>query len=130
MQKRNIYVCNISDNEGQPEFSVSFNEENFAEVTYSEPSASGKLFWIFISFKDLQFCILAAWSGILQPLAQLRSDAGMLKLFSSYLAGEVLFGLTESSIVKMIESVWDSFAFLKILLYTQIFIFYSSRVST
>lgn len=48
---------------------------------------------------------LASWNGILQPLEELRLETGMLKLFSNYLTGEVLFGLAESAIVKMIESV-------------------------
>lgn len=39
-----MYLCNIADNDGRPEFRVSFHEDNFADITFAEFSASGRNF--------------------------------------------------------------------------------------
>ena len=47
----------------------------------------------------------AVWDQILEPVAQMRSSSGTLKLFPVYLKGEDLFGLTTSAVTRIIESV-------------------------
>ncbi|KAG9334332.1 hypothetical protein JZ751_008218, partial [Albula glossodonta] len=42
---------------------------------------------------------------VLEPVAQRRSESGMLKLFPAYLKGEDLFGLTVSAVTRIIESL-------------------------
>ena len=49
--------------------------------------------------------ILESWDNILTPLARLREPPGLLNLFPRHLKGEMLSGLSEPSILKMIESV-------------------------
>uniref|UniRef100_A0A914X0L3 [Histone H3]-lysine(4) N-trimethyltransferase n=1 Tax=Plectus sambesii TaxID=2011161 RepID=A0A914X0L3_9BILA len=80
------YECSIKERDGLPEFVVSFNEER--DITISDVSAS------------------AVWNNILTPLERLRdTKSTLLKLFPRHLPGENLFGLTEPSISKMIESL-------------------------
>uniref|UniRef100_A0A3B3CVX0 [histone H3]-lysine(4) N-methyltransferase n=1 Tax=Oryzias melastigma TaxID=30732 RepID=A0A3B3CVX0_ORYME len=43
--------------------------------------------------------------SILEPVAQMRTSSGTLKLFPAYLKGEDLFGLTTSAVSRIIESL-------------------------
>lgn len=45
------------------------------------------------------------WRQVLRPLRQCRDEAGMVRLFPQYVTGEDLFGLTEPSIIKILESL-------------------------
>ena len=67
---------------------------------------------IFLDFRVLNpfyICdFTGAWLNILEPLEKMRRDNDLVKNFPSYLSGEDLFGLTEPSILKLIESVGPS----------------------
>lgn len=59
-----------------------------------------------VCFGSSPDCVCAAvWDQILEPVAQMRSSSGTLKLFPAYLKGEDLFGLTTSAVSRIIESV-------------------------
>lgn len=54
----------------------------------------------------IAFSLLAGvWDKILQPVASVRKSSEMLQLFSAYLKGEDLFGLTVSAVARIAESV-------------------------
>lgn len=50
-------------------------------------------------------CPLAVWNRIIEPVAAMRKEADMLRLFPEYLKGEELFGLTVHAVLRIAESV-------------------------
>lgn len=50
-------------------------------------------------------CLLAVWNRIIEPVAAMRKEADMLRLFPEYLKGEELFGLTVHAVLRIAESV-------------------------
>lgn len=48
---------------------------------------------------------LAVWNRIIEPVAAMRKEADMLRLFPEYLKGEELFGLTVHAVLRIAESV-------------------------
>lgn len=50
-------------------------------------------------------CFLAVWNRIIEPVAAMRKEADMLRLFPEYLKGEELFGLTVHAVLRIAESV-------------------------
>uniref|UniRef100_A0A3P9KKY6 [histone H3]-lysine(4) N-methyltransferase n=1 Tax=Oryzias latipes TaxID=8090 RepID=A0A3P9KKY6_ORYLA len=75
--RRCKYMCHIEEVGGQPLFKVKVVEKG--EHHHEGP--------------------------ILEPVAQMRSSSGTLKLFPAYLKGEDLFGLTTSAVSRIIESL-------------------------
>lgn len=47
----------------------------------------------------------AVWNRIIEPVAAMRKEADMLRLFPEYLKGEELFGLTVHAVLRIAESV-------------------------
>lgn len=45
------------------------------------------------------------WNRIIEPVAAMRKEADMLRLFPEYLKGEELFGLTVHAVLRIAESV-------------------------
>ena len=45
---------------------------------------------------------------ILQPLEKMRRENDLVKIFPQYLTGEDLFGLSDPTVLKIIESVSES----------------------
>ena len=45
------------------------------------------------------------WQKILEPFEKMRVDSDLVKCFPSYLSGEDLFGLTEPTVIRIVESV-------------------------
>jgi hypothetical protein len=87
LNKRCIYECTIAEEENRPVFVVKCRERDLDEVSFSGGSP-----------KD-------AWSGVLDSIARMRLDAGIIKMFPQYITGEDLFGLTEPAVVKILESL-------------------------
>uniref|UniRef100_A0A8C6LHY6 FYR N-terminal domain-containing protein n=1 Tax=Nothobranchius furzeri TaxID=105023 RepID=A0A8C6LHY6_NOTFU len=85
--RRCKYVCSIEEEEGRPLFKVKVVEKGHEDVVLT--GATPK----------------AVWDQILEPVAQMRSSSGTLKLFPVYLKGEDLFGLTSSAVTRIIESL-------------------------
>jgi hypothetical protein len=78
------FECKITDNNGSPEFLVRIlNTQN--EYRGANPTA--------------------AWFDIQHKINEMRSKTQLLRFFPSLISGETLFGLTEPSISKMLESV-------------------------
>ena len=48
------------------------------------------------------------WQKILEPFEKMRVDSDLVKCFPSYLSGEDLFGLTEPTVIRIVESVSTS----------------------
>jgi len=46
---------------------------------------------------------------ILQPLEKMRRENDLVKIFPQYLTGEDLFGLSDPTVLKIIESVGESY---------------------
>uniref|UniRef100_A0A1A8R9Q8 [histone H3]-lysine(4) N-methyltransferase n=1 Tax=Nothobranchius pienaari TaxID=704102 RepID=A0A1A8R9Q8_9TELE len=85
--RRCKYMCSIEEEEGRPLFKVKVVEKGHEDVVLT--GATPK----------------AVWDQILEPVAQMRSSSGTLKLFPVYLKGEDLFGLTSSAVTRIIESL-------------------------
>lgn len=49
--------------------------------------------------------LTAVWNRIIEPVAMMRKEADMLRLFPEYLKGEELFGLTVHAVLRIAESV-------------------------
>ncbi|VDN01426.1 unnamed protein product, partial [Thelazia callipaeda] len=78
------YQCTICDKASAPEFVISYKDG----TEIRETSAS------------------AAWNHVLMEVERMRDrNDGLLRLFSTNLTGENLFGLTEAAVSKMTESL-------------------------
>lgn len=87
VNKRCRYVCSISDVDGKPEFRITVEERGETDLELRDSSARG------------------VWMKVLEPLAELRRLSSVVQLFSKYVSGEDLFGLTEPAIVRVLESL-------------------------
>ncbi|XP_041823896.1 histone-lysine N-methyltransferase 2C-like isoform X4 [Melanotaenia boesemani] len=85
--KRCKYMCYIEEEESQPLFKVKVVEKGHEDLILTGPTPK------------------AVWDQILEPITQIRSSSGTLKLFPIYLKGEDLFGLTTSAVTRIIESL-------------------------
>ncbi|XP_054620989.1 histone-lysine N-methyltransferase 2C-like isoform X3 [Dunckerocampus dactyliophorus] len=85
--RRCKYMCFIEDHDGRPVFKVKVLEKGYDDLILTATTPKG------------------VWDQILEPVSQLRSSSGTLKLFPSYLKGEDLFGLTISAITRIVESL-------------------------
>ncbi|XP_029659206.1 histone-lysine N-methyltransferase trr, partial [Formica exsecta] len=85
--KRCRYVCSIHDVSGRPEFRVLIQEPHQEDVELRDATPR------------------AVWSRILEPLAELRRSTNSVQLFPRYVSGEDLFGLTEPTVVRVLESL-------------------------
>ncbi|KAM4718655.1 histone-lysine N-methyltransferase 2C-like isoform 3-T3 [Anableps anableps] len=85
--RRCKYLCSIEEHGAQPLFKVKVVETGHEDVVLTGPSPK------------------AVWAQVLEPVAQIRSSSGTLKLFPVYLKGEDLFGLTTSAVTRIIESL-------------------------
>lgn len=80
-------MCSIAEDNGLPEFVISVKELKHENVTYRDTTPK------------------RVWDNVLTVVERQRRTAGMVKIFPEYLSGEYLFGLTEPSIIRIIESV-------------------------
>ena len=90
VNKRTEYICWIGDNNNKPEFWIStliLEQNKEVEKLFVDSSARG------------------VWMKIVQEIAKLRKKHNLVRLFPDYINGEDLFGLTEPSIVKVLESL-------------------------
>ncbi|XP_060950226.1 histone-lysine N-methyltransferase 2C-like [Limanda limanda] len=85
--RRCQYMCSIEDAGGQPLFKVKVVEQGHGDLILTGHTPK------------------AVWDQILDPVSQMRSSSGTLKLFPAYLKGEDLFGLTTSAVIRIIESL-------------------------
>lgn len=87
IHKRCAYECSIHEVESQPEFRIVVREEGYEDIIFSSRSPKG------------------AWNKVLEPITEMRQNSDVVKLFSQYISGEDLFGLTEPAIVRILESM-------------------------
>ncbi len=85
--KRCKYICSIEDKDGRPEFVVDVEEEGEETVTLR-------------SFSPREL-----WQKIIEPISIARRDNDKIKVFSDCISGEDLFGLSEISMVRILESL-------------------------
>ncbi|KAM5182449.1 histone-lysine N-methyltransferase 2D [Mantella aurantiaca] len=85
--RRCSYRCRVCDNNGQPEFSVQVIEYGYEDVIMTDSSPQ------------------ALWNRIAEPVARMRRETGMLRLFPEYLKGEEMFGLTLHAVLRIAESL-------------------------
>lgn len=83
---RSRYTCSIHDVDGQPQFQVQVSY-NGQEKTLVHRTPKG------------------VWQKVLQPIENFRREAQAIKVFSNFITGEDLFGLTEPTIVRITESL-------------------------
>lgn len=83
---RSRYTCSIHDVDGQPQFQVRVSNMGQEKVlTHRTPKG--------------------VWQKVLQPIENFRREAQAIKVFSNFITGEDLFGLTEPTIVRITESL-------------------------
>ncbi|XP_018417377.1 PREDICTED: histone-lysine N-methyltransferase 2D [Nanorana parkeri] len=85
--RRCSYRCRVCDNNGQPEFSVQVIEYGYEDVIMTDSSPQ------------------ALWNRVAEPVARMRRETGMLRLFPEYLKGEEMFGLTLHAVLRIAESL-------------------------
>ncbi|XP_059575199.1 histone-lysine N-methyltransferase 2D isoform X3 [Alligator mississippiensis] len=85
--RRCCYRCTICENNGRPEFVVQVIEQGLEDLVFTDSSPQ------------------AVWNRIIEPVAMMRKDADMLRLFPEYLKGEELFGLTVHAVLRIAESL-------------------------
>uniref|UniRef100_UPI00398F2E3E histone-lysine N-methyltransferase 2C n=1 Tax=Pristiophorus japonicus TaxID=55135 RepID=UPI00398F2E3E len=85
--KRSRYLCSIEEKDNVPEFVVRVIEQGHEDLVLTGSSPKG------------------VWQKLLEPIARLRKDSDMLKLFPDYLKGDDLFGLTVSAVTRIAESL-------------------------
>ncbi|XP_058529753.1 histone-lysine N-methyltransferase 2D isoform X3 [Ochotona princeps] len=85
--RRCCYRCSISENNGRPEFIIKVMEQGLEDLIFTDASPQ------------------AVWNRIIEPVAAMRKEADMLRLFPEYLKGEELFGLTVHAVLRIAESL-------------------------
>lgn len=85
--KRCRYICSIAELKGHPEFRIIVQEPLEPDIELRDVSPK------------------AVWQKVLQSVAEIRKAHNLVKLCPEYITGEDLFGLTEPSIVRIIESL-------------------------
>ncbi|KAK9512092.1 hypothetical protein O3M35_000594 [Rhynocoris fuscipes] len=87
VNKRCKYICSIHDNEGKPEFRIVVQEKDEPDLELKDTTAKG------------------VWLKVLEPITAIRKAENSIQMFSKYITGEDLFGLTEPAIVRVLESL-------------------------
>lgn len=85
--RRCSYRCKVCDNNGRPEFTVQVIEYGYEDVVLRDSSPQ------------------ALWNRVAEPVARMRRETGMLRLFPEYLKGEEMFGLTLHAVLRIAESL-------------------------
>ncbi|XP_060638587.2 histone-lysine N-methyltransferase 2C isoform X4 [Anolis sagrei] len=85
--RRCRYLCSIEEKEGLPLFVIRIIEQGHEDLVLTDATPKG------------------VWDKILEPVASVRKTSEMLQLFSAYLKGEDLFGLTVSAVARIAESL-------------------------
>lgn len=85
--RRCKYQCYIEEKDAQPLFKIKVVEKGHEDLVLTGVTPK------------------AVWEQVLEPVAQMRTSSGCLKLFPVYLKGEDLFGLTNSAVTRIIESL-------------------------
>ena len=86
--RRCAYHCSILDVDNRPIFRIRV-QENPDEPAQEFQESSAK----------------AVWHKIVDEIDALRRQHGLVKMFSVYVNGEDLYGLTEPHIIRLIESL-------------------------
>ena len=89
--KRNKYICSINEVDGSPEFVVEEQERGIAkkEAVVIARGKSPRL----------------VWREIVESVAQMNKQDDHIKVFADQITGEDLFGLTEQSVSRILESM-------------------------
>ncbi|OWF43010.1 Histone-lysine N-methyltransferase 2C [Mizuhopecten yessoensis] len=87
LYKRCRYVCSVYENEGQAGFKIQVVERGFEDLVMEDNTPRG------------------VWSKVLEPLDKMRKNADLVKIFPNFITGEELFGLTEPTIIRVLESL-------------------------
>ena len=87
VNKRCSYYCSIQEKDGKPEFVIEVVEAGHDNIIYTDTSCR------------------AVWMKVLSEVETLRIKAKCTKVFPEYVNGEDLFGLTEPTVIKVLESL-------------------------
>ncbi|XP_062982276.1 histone-lysine N-methyltransferase 2C isoform X3 [Elgaria multicarinata webbii] len=85
--RRCRYLCSIEEKDGLPLFVIRITEHGHEDLVLTDSTPKG------------------VWDKILEPVASVRKSSEMLQLFTAYLKGEDLFGLTVSAVARIAESL-------------------------
>ena len=91
LNKRRPYTCSIAEVNNKPEFHIStvaFDEDGKEiERTFQDESAK------------------SVWMQVLTIIEKMRRENDLVKVFPKYITGEDLFGLNETNVIKVLESL-------------------------
>ena len=87
VNKRTSYYCSIQEKDGKPEFVIEVVEPGHDNLIFTDTSCK------------------AVWMKVLTEVETLRIKAKCTKVFPEYINGDDLFGLTEPTVVKVLESL-------------------------
>ncbi|UXI17997.1 mannose-P-dolichol utilization defect 1 protein [Sarcoptes scabiei] len=86
--KRCQYICSIDeDDEKKPKFSVEIIENGYEREVFFANTPKG------------------AWEKIIHSIIKIRENTQTIKVFFDFITGEDLFGLNESPIIRILESL-------------------------
>ncbi|MBN3285215.1 KMT2D methyltransferase, partial [Polyodon spathula] len=85
--RRCCYRCRIGEADGRPLFEVRVLEEGHEDIMLKDTSPQ------------------AIWNRVVEPVARMRREAGMLKLFADHVKGEEMYGLTVHAVLRIAESL-------------------------
>ena len=85
--KRCKYTCTIEDDGGSPSFMVEASEDDQPDVCYRGKTPR------------------EAWLPIIEPVAEMHREKDTIKVFLDCISGEDLFGLTEYTMKRILESL-------------------------
>lgn len=85
--KRCQYICTIQDNESRPEFKIHVKEPGHSDIILKDHTAKG------------------VWQQVLEPIDRMRREVNAIKVFTAFITGEDLYGLTEPTVLRVIESL-------------------------
>jgi len=87
VNKRCSYFCSIQEKDNKPEFSIEVVEAGHDNVSYTDTTCRG------------------VWMKVLSEVETVRIKAKVVKVFPDFMNGEDLFGLTEPTIIRVLESL-------------------------
>lgn len=87
LHKRSKLICTVAEKDGVPEFVVTVEEPGQQNLVFRDTTTKGALI------------------PVLNAIAKMRTESGIVHLFPDFIQGENLFGLSDLAVVRIIESL-------------------------
>ena len=84
LNKRCKYVCRINDIDGWPEFTITVIEDGLDKMTFRDNNPTG------------------AWKKVMKRVEMEREEKDVMNFYTQHLIGDVLFGLNEPVLLRVL----------------------------